>query len=448
MDAAANNALTIDREIAWFDRVVDTRIRLYFEQDCDYESIRQLEPPPVDGDESAYAGLVRRCSLAFDERLLLILALVPDVRPQALDTFFVHNKNFDRGFTEFGGRGGKSHGGFLPTCETAMFLLAGNDIGRRFECMRLFDRDHVLLASDVLRIDRDRHDEPALSSALLVSPEWLDRLTSGVTHKPDFSSRFPARLITTQYRWDELVLPMASRRELEDIITWAKTSQRILSEWGFAKYFKPGYRSLFYGPPGTGKTLAATLIGKEIGADVYRIDISMVVSKYVGETEKNLAGVFDQAENKHWILFFDEADALFGARTSNSSANDRYSNQEVAYLLQRIEDFPGMVLLASNLRANIDDAFTRRFQSIVHFPMPESELREKLWTMMLTSQCALDEQVDVPALAEAYELSGGSINNVVRYAAIQAAQAERPLIRGAELLQGVVRELAKEGRTP
>ncbi|MFM7461119.1 MAG: ATP-binding protein, partial [Burkholderiales bacterium] len=210
---------------------------------------------------------------------------------------------------------------------------------------------------------------------------------------------------------------------------------------------KRGYRSLFYGPPGTGKTLTATLIGKNAGVDVYRIDLSMVVSKFIGETEKNLASVFDQAENKNWVLFFDEADALFGKRTQTSSSNDRYANQEVAYLLQRVEDFPGIVILATNMRANIDEAFARRFQSMVHFPMPDAKQRKRLWETVLRDLKRLADDVNLDQLAEAYELSGGAIANVVRYGAISALQRGQTRIAYTDLQRGIAKELRKEGRT-
>ena len=139
------------------------------------------------------------------------------------------------------------------------------------------------------------------------------------------------------------------------------------------KVLKPGFKALFHGLPGTGKTLTAMLIGKKTGLDIYRVDLSQMVSKYIGETEKNLAKVFDKAEHKNWILFFDEGDALFGKRTNTKDAHDRYANQQVSYLLQRIEEYDGLVILATNLKNNIDDAFLRRFQSIIHFPMARTQ---------------------------------------------------------------------------
>ena len=216
-----------------------------------------------------------------------------------------------------------------------------------------------------------------------VSEEFLSQVLLDKEYKPDYNIGFPAKRITTELNWDDMVLDYQVAIELEEINAWISSGKTIMEDWGLSRILKAGYRSLFYGPPGTGKTLAATLLGKKNNMDVYRIDLSMIVSKYIGETEKNLARVFDLAENRNWILFFDEADALFGKRTSTNTSNDRHANQEVAYLLQRIEDFPGMIILATNLRSNIDEAFSRRFQSVIYFPMPTEELRAEIWRKML-----------------------------------------------------------------
>lgn len=447
MDISRKNTISLENELTWFGRVLEARISLYFEQACGFHAIDEITPPDLKKDDSEYAALVKECGMGFDERILLILALIPHIRPQALDTFFTQNKNFDRGFTEFGGWKGKAHGGFLPTCETASFILAGADLKKRFEVAALFQKDHYFTARDILRVAHEGDGEPFFSGVLKVSTEYLNRLTSGITHKPDYSIHFPAKRISTKLTWEDVVLAPAVLEEIGNIRTWLVHSKTIMEMWGMGKTVKPGYRALFYGPPGTGKTLTATLLGAAINVDVYRIDLSMVVSKYIGETEKNLASVFDQAENKNWILFFDEADALFGKRTQTSSANDRYANQEISYLLQRVEDFSGVVILATNLNANIDDAFARRFQSAVYFPMPDAEQRLKLWKQVLNGKCRLAGDVHLEQLAEEYELSAAAITNVACYGVIRALQSNEQKIRQGELLKGITRELMKEGKT-
>ena len=410
--------------IAWFNQVLTVAIQLYFRQECSFSSLKQITPPE-NGWMEKVTGVKR---ITFQERVVVLLSLMPHICPQALDIFFVQNKDFDRQYTEFGGWKGLSHGGFLPTGETASFIIAGDDVEKKKAVIRMFQRDHWFYASDILRLEGAGDGEPFLSGQLRVSEEFLSKVLLDKDYKPDYNIGFPAKRITTELAWEDMVLDYQVEAELEEINTWINSGKTIMEDWGLSRFLKAGYRSLFYGPPGTGKTLAATLLGKKNKMDVYRIDLSMIVSKYIGETEKNLARVFDLAENRNWILFFDEADALFGKRTSTNTSNDRHANQEVAYLLQRIEDFPGMIILATNLRSNIDEAFSRRFQSVIYFPMPTTEMRADLWRKMLPEKWLGENAGGLIAIAAETELSGGSITNVVRRCALYMIKS------GAEVL--------------
>jgi SpoVK/Ycf46/Vps4 family AAA+-type ATPase len=219
----------------------------------------------------------------------------------------------------------------------------------------------------------------------------------------------PIRQITTQKRWADIVLDPSTLQQLEDL---RAQLQPTIEARSTKKRVKPGYRALFYGPPGTGKTLAATLLAKDLGEELHKIDLSGIVSKYIGETEKNLGLLFDNAEKNNWILFFDEADALFGKRTGVKDAHDKYANQEISYLLQRIEDYPGLLILASNMKNNLDDAFIRRFQSVIHFPLPATAERRKLWEMALSGYQPVEEPIDIDLVAGKFELSPASIVNI------------------------------------
>lgn len=441
------NAIALEAEIEWFTRVMETRLSLHFGQECAASSIYDHTPPNLRENGSEYACLVRECGMNFRERIVLVLTLIPHIRPQILDAFLLSNKVTDRSFTEFGGSRGKVHGGFLPTCETASFILNGSCLSERFSFVKMLEGDHFFAEKGILSVEHQASGEPLFSGVLKLSNEYLHRFTTGHHLKPDFSTNFPAKRITTKLTWDDLVLSHEVLEEVENINAWLEHSKTIMEEWGLERTVKPGYRCLFYGPPGTGKTLTATLIGARAGRDVYRIDLSMVVSKYIGETEKNLASIFDQGKNKDWILFFDEADALFGKRTQTSSSNDRYANQEISYLLQRVEDFPGVVILATNLKANIDEAFSRRFQTSIYFSLPDAEQRLLLWQGYFKGKCAPEEGVDLEKIAEEYVLSGGAIANVVRYGAIRALQMGRKAISHDDLVKGIVKELVKEGKT-
>ena len=439
---------TLKNEINWCRQIIDLRFEQYF---CSEDDERKtldvlLCPPPELDTHTPYGEIVMRMQLGFDERLVLTLALLPHLCPQALDSFFLNNKLLGRPYTEFGGWHGKSHSGFLPTCETALFLLAGNDLTRRLQVMRIFDTDHRLVTEHILQLEYGEPGEPRNSAALRISSEYLEYITTGVQNKPDYSMHFPAKRITSRLEWEDLVLADTTRREIDQLIAWIGHSEEILDGFGLRKNLKRGYRVLFYGPPGTGKTLTATLIGKKMNMDVYRVDLSQVISKYIGETEKNLSGIFDQAESRNWILFFDEADSLFGARTQTSNSNDRAANQEISYLLQRVEDFPGIVILASNLKSNIDEAFSRRFQSTVYFPMPEPEERLTLWKNIFEKTDVENREQNFEYFAENYELAGGALTNVARYAAISALLDNRKKINKQDLQEGLSKELQKEGK--
>jgi hypothetical protein len=442
--ALARNAAALESELAWLAALIDAAIRIYLGNECRYTDVRMIEAPPLDSGGSVYASIVREAGLSFEERAILALAMVPHVRPSLLDPFLMKNPNLDRGFTEFGGSLTGSHSGFFPTVETAAFLLAGSDLTRRFEIQSLLEPDRALRRRNLLYVD-DTATAP-LSAPLVVSKEYLGPFTTGLGFRPAFSASFPARRLETAQEWDDLVLAPGTMDDIEEIRAWIEYRDALLHDWQLEKKIKPGFRSLFHGPPGTGKTFTVALLGKVTALDVYRIDLSLVVSKWVGETEKNLAGIFDQAANNNWILFFDEADALFGKRTQTSSSHDRYANQEVAYLLQRVEDFPGVVILATNLKSNIDEAFGRRFQSMVYFPMPGPAERLRLWRNAFSDASRLARPVDLEQVAAEFELSGGAIVNVLRYSSLMALRRGASEVSMQDIRHGIRREFRKSGK--
>jgi AAA+ superfamily predicted ATPase len=446
MTPLQQNARDLEQELVWFAQVLDTRFKLYFGQETIHQSVFEVTPPDLSESESPYAHFINYYQMSFAERMAIALSLAPHIRPQLLDIFFTKNKTFDRKFTEFGGVHGGPDGDFVPTGETLAFILAGNDLELRFAVQTLFDGDHFFARHNILHL-APSGDEPALKSPLRLSDEYLSYFTTGQPRRPDFGANFPARYIETQLTWDDLVLHPGTRKQIEEIETWLRHGETLMNDWGMAPKLRPGYRSLFYGPPGTGKTMTACLLGKSTGRDVYKIDLSLVVSKYIGETEKNLARVFDQAQHKGWILFFDEADALFGKRSETKDAHDRYANQEVSFLLQRIETFDGIAILASNRRENLDEAFARRFEAIIYFPIPSPEERLRLWRQGFSPQAQLETSLDLEKIAQEHTLSGGSIMNVIRYASLQALEGGSTVIAREDVIQGIRREYAKEGKS-
>lgn len=440
------NAIALEEELDWFACVVDARFRIYFGQETKYDEVTSIAPPELSESQSEYAGFVRHYELSFAGRMAIVLGLVPHVRPRLLDVFFTKNETFDRRFTEFGGLRKGADGDFEPTGETLAFILGGDDLETRFMLQALFDPNSLFVKHNILRLESGEPHEPFLKAPLRLSEESLSFFTTGQPRRPQFGVQFPAQHIETQRNWDDLILHPGTREQIGEIQSWMQHGPTLMQDWGMAPKLRPGHRSLLYGPPGTGKTMTACLIGKSTGRDVYKIDLSLVVSKYIGETEKNLAKVFDQAQNKSWILFFDEADALFGKRSETKDAHDRYANQEVSFLLQRIETFDGIVILASNLRENMDQAFMRRFETIVYFPMPGPEERQSLWESAFPAKAELDQSVDLALVGQGHELSGGSIMNVVRYVSLKSLQDGGRPIAMDDVLHGIRREYAKDGR--
>ncbi len=385
-------------------------------------------------------------NIKYEEEIILTLALVPHIRPYFFDRLIQDLYPHGGDFPHLGGIRGKNHRGFLPTGETALFLLSGEELEKRFRILEFFSPEHWFHKKQIIHLSRTENEEPALSGQIVLDQEVLDQLTIGRVSKPAFSSEFPAALLTTQMDWNDLVLPVSTEKQIKEILVWLTHNKTLMRELNMSRKLKPGYRVLFHGPPGTGKTLTANLLGKFTERDVYRIDLSTVVSKYIGETEKNLSNLFNRAENKDWILFFDEADALFGKRTNVQNAHDRYANQEVAYLLQRIEEYTGLVVLASNFKANIDEAFIRRFQTIIHFPMPKSNERLKLWQKAFPDKIKLDEGVNLKLLSQQYELTGAEIMNIVQFVCLNALSKNNMNVSYKDIVEGIQREFIKSGK--
>jgi AAA+ superfamily predicted ATPase len=257
-----------------------------------------------------------------------------------------------------------------------------------------------------------------------------------------------ARKVDARYTWSDIVLPPDAVAQLHEICQRVVYRRRVLDDWGFDRKlsFGKGISALFTGPSGTGKTMAAEILATELGLDLYKIDLSGVVSKWIGETEKNLDRIFTAAENANAILFFDEADALFGKRSEVRDSHDRYANVEISYLLQKMEEYEGIAILATNLRANLDEAFIRRLTFSVPFPFPDEESRRRIWAGIWPAATPLALEADAGVLAKQFKLNGGNIKNIALAAAAQAA-ADGGVVRMAHVLHATRREYQKMGKT-
>lgn len=416
-----------------FSEILQTALSLYFGQEGHYKSLREV---PLDGKElSALTGQ----DPDWEEIIVLLLALMPHLNPQTLDLFFILNKNLDRPYTEFGGWKGSSHKGFLPTGETAAFLLSLEDPQNRLRVMQLFGKEHWFYRQNILHLEEQGKGEPFLSGKLCVSEEFLAKVLKNKNYKPDYSTDFPAKLITTPLDWNDLIVTPSLMTELENISGWLCHAQEIRSRWNLDKYIKPGYRCLFYGPPGTGKTLTASLLGKQHGMDVYRIDVSLITAACTAETEKNIARIFDFAEQKNWILFFDKADKLMEMNSEYALQNRWEINNEIrSYLLQRIEDFPGMIMMAiTHPKDNPVKAFSTNFQSVLYFPMPDQDTRLSLWKQMIPDDWLQENREELLRTAAEAEISGGCIVNVIRRCALALYKTGEKQLTSDILLQAL-----------
>jgi SpoVK/Ycf46/Vps4 family AAA+-type ATPase len=258
-----------------------------------------------------------------------------------------------------------------------------------------------------------------------------------------------ARRVAPGFEWSDLVLPEETTDLIQELLGFARHRARLLEEWGFERKlpYGRGVSAILAGPPGTGKTMVAQLVARDLGYDLYVIELSQVVNKYIGETEKNLARVFDEAERSHAVLFFDEADALFARRTDVKSSNDRYANLEVNYLLQRMESYDGITLLATNLEQGIDEAFKRRVRFTVQFEMPEADVRAQLWKSMFPPETPLAPDIDWNRLAQRWEMAGGYIKKAaVRAAARAMSRGKDAIVTMADLELAGTLEYREMGR--
>jgi SpoVK/Ycf46/Vps4 family AAA+-type ATPase len=253
--------------------------------------------------------------------------------------------------------------------------------------------------------------------------------------------------LNPKYTWDDIVLPQDQVDQLVEICDQARYRHIVYGEWGFDRKlsFGKGLSALFSGPPGTGKIMSAEVIANELHLDLYKIDLSQVVSKYIGETEKNLHRIFHEAQWSNAILFFDEADALFGKRSEVKDAHDRYANIEIGYLLQKIEEYDGIAILATNLRKNMDEAFVRRIQFIVEFPFPDEKHRQLIWEVIFPQEVPFCDDVDFGFLAREVKLPGGNIKNIALAGAFYGA-SDGGSVKMTHLIHAARREHQKLGQ--
>ncbi len=438
--ALSNNGF-IAQEFEYLKHLITKRINHHFNK---LNEPIHLELSNLSFSTNKYIDFIREFKLSIEERLIILVALSAEIAPTVLDQFFSKNLTYDIPFTEFGGVESKNKS-FSPSVQTVLFIFAGDDTAQKLFYLKHFENDSKLIQENIISLEPGSEGESLLFNKLTLTRTKLYELLDLEVNDIHYGTEFPAKILTSNLSWSDLIFNDFTQNHLKELDIWLMHQHTLLNDWEMSKSIKRGYKVLFYGPPGTGKTLTATLLGKKMQKDVYRVDLSSLVSKYIGETEKNLEKVFKKAEEEDWILFFDEADSLFGKRTSVTSSNDRYANQGTSYLLQRIEEYPKMIILASNLKDNFDDAYLRRFQSIIYFPLPEKEERLSLWRKGFSKKADLI-QVDLEEIAIEHEISAATIMNVIRYASLMAISNNTYAINEKDVIIGIRREKHKEGK--
>lgn len=443
MTAPATFTIDIETDLLWLENLIQYQLGNASEGLIDRIENQGEILPPIIPKGGFYSDNLQIWNPSAVERGLIVIGLALYFKPRIFDPLLKAAKDYNYTETRLGGIIGTAQTPFVPTGETAIFLLTNGSVEERMLVLNCLNQEHWLFEKGILLFEYKEPGLPITFQPFSLSSDYMEIFSKGVATKPNYSSQFPASLVKSNMEWSDLVVSKELIKEIRDIELWLEYEERLFGEMGLGRKIKEGYKVVFYGPSGTGKTLVAGLIGKKYHRDVYRIDLSQLSSKYIGETEKNIDNLFKQARNKNWILFFDEGESLFGKRSQSGQSNERYGNQQVGFLLQRMEDHPGVVILATNLKSSIDEAFLRRFQKMIYFEAPDFEYRLDLWKKALEDTLPLADDVDLRLISKEHKLVGGQIVNIVKQIILRELGAQSGIIRLKTLEEAIAEELRK-----
>ncbi|KAB1230959.1 ATP-binding protein [Chryseobacterium viscerum] len=409
------NHNSLNEEMKWLQSLIEIRCKeLFLEDEIELNVGYEIPEPPESDDESPYSVTINTHQLTVVDRIILALGIASAHYPSILKTFVQIEESSHAFAIEAGGEYDKINRSFKPTFQTSLFLLAGKDLSLWSQYGAQLINGSVLLKNDIIY---NRSSTEFIHGKIELDTAYLNYFLSGQKPQLDHGSYFPGKLYTSDLTMDDIILEENVREQIKPIGHYIKALEN-----GFfttnEHSFKPGFIALFYGAPGTGKTMLAGILANTFGIDMYHVDLSQVVSKYIGETEKNLEVLFNRLQGKNSMLFFDEADALFGKRSDVKDAHDRYANQEVSYLLQRIEKFDGLTILASNFENNMDDAFKRRIDVSVNVIRPTETTRKTLWEHYLPKNITFESDELLKYLTKEYSYTGANIRNIMKNAAM------------------------------
>jgi hypothetical protein len=409
-----------DTEISWLLNLIQAR------KDSDkitFEEMLIQFPSSEANTISSFDIFLTENNIATPEKAVLLLALLAHLDSSKLCELALE-KNRSRMKIE-------SDEFPLPTGETALWLLCGSSSNNRIKYHYIFDTGHLFYRKSVIELGPYSNGDSPYGGVVSLSRAYRDLFLYNEFRLPRFSTEFPAHLLTTSLEWEDLILMPTTIDTLEDVKIALKQYDKLFTDWNLGHVMRPGCRVLLYGDSGQGKTLTAALLGKLLNRPVYRVDIAASVSKYIGETNQRLEALFNTAENKDWILFFDEGDAMLGQRQQGGGENaaNHYANQEVAFLLQRIETFNGIILVATNLRSNIDYAFQRRFDTAAQFKALDAERQQLVWNRFWPKKhLEFAAGTDLDLLIRRHGLSPASIINVIRRIASHMAEKNERIV--------------------
>jgi hypothetical protein len=411
-----------------------------------------LSPPDLqtNEDEDTFSALVQKARLSVEEQLVLMLGLSNYLDPAFFNEYILKRRDHPESVPSIGLSFHRSHfSGFIPTGETALFLLAGTNQGQRRDYSKYFGKGHKFAKNNLLKLEKAPSGEPALLGRLVINPVLADLLLTNQDIDTVSDHILAGWGLGSQINENDLILNEKTLLQYHEASKLIKAGNYSMFKPMVARKNHFSFKLLFHGPKGTGKSLAARLLARSIAIGFYRIDLSQIVSKYIGETEKNLSQVFEKAEDKDWVLFFDEADALFGKRSNVRESHDKYANQEVSYLMQRIESHKGAVILSASSIEGIDDALMRRFHHIIHFPEATAAERYKLWRKSLppASLMEIPTEVELQSIASLFQLNANEIIMLSEKICLNCLKSNVSKITATDLIALIKNYLPKQSIT-
>lgn len=438
-----NNIKDIQLETEWFTQLVSSRMH---DEETPFEALATIPTP----EASNYAKFILEHKLTLADRVLLFTALISSKTQKLLTNLLTEPLASNPGeqFDHFKVVFDKENGICKPTVSTVAYIMAGEDHLKYAEYLFHFEQNSTLIKERIVSLISPTDEYESFPSHIIrLDPAYESHFCRGSKFRLDQVKDFHARLAETTKGIKDLILNDKTQLALMGLIDYMRVSKVAFENDSFSSRHNKGFVAMFHGFPGTGKTYSAAVIANEIGLPMYIVDTAGLVSKYVGETSKNLKNIFDRLKGKNCILYFDEADAIFGKRTVVKDSKDRYGNQEVSYLLQAIEKFDGIVILSSNFPDNVDMAFRRRINLMVNFEPPEEDKRLKLWQYYYPDEgYTLEPENLLEKLASRYSLTGANIANLMKSACIEAVANGNHILTEELMDRHLSSEYYKDGR--